>query len=258
MVSADLILASVSATLFGALFLQFAYRFSRSRWWIYFFCSFFCAIRIAGYGLRAFLASDASPEYGTTTWINYYIAELVLMSIGVIFILLILARLYHSILPKLRYRGDGQEPRSLFERTLVDHTRVFLLPIIACVIAGGVLTSDQDPQKQNISLILRKVSSFGLFAVGLLFMAAAVSFRRRYSDHPRPFTIAVAVSGLFLLSLIYKIVALFNAAALSSLAASYICSTLLELIALGFLCGDLQTYFLGHKADQIPKGVEFK
>ena len=250
-ISADLILASISAALFGAIFLQFAFRFSRSRWWLYLFCAFFCAIRVAGYSLRAYLASG--PVLSTAEWINYYIADTVLMSVGALFVLLILARLYHSILPKLRYM-DGQEPRTLFEKTLVDHTRLVLLPIIGCVIAGAVLAS--YPDKANLSLILRKIAMFGLFAAGIIFLLAALSFRRRYTEHSRPFTIAVAVTGLFQLSMIYKIVSVFNAAASNSLPAYYICSTLLELAALGFLCGDLQTYFLGHKKDKLPKASE--
>lgn len=262
-VSADLILSSVAAALFGILFFQFAFRFSRSRWWIYFFCSLFCAIRVAGYGLRAFMASDAAPPPPTdtfpgTAWINYYIAETTLMSVGVIFVLLILARLYHCILPKLRYR-DNQEARTLFEKTLVDHTRVFLLPVIACVIGGAVLSSDvTDANKAKISLILRKVAMFGLFGAGLIFLWAAISFRRRYTEHSRAFTICVVSTTLFVVSMIYKIVSVFSATALASLPAYYLCSTLLELIALAVLCGDLQTYFLGQKNDKLPKGTEFK
>ncbi|GJJ78893.1 hypothetical protein EMPS_11252 [Entomortierella parvispora] len=257
-VSADLILSSISAALFGALFLQFAFRFARSRWWIYFFCALFTTIRIAGYGLRAFMASDSAPVYPTTAWINYYIAETTLMSVGAIFILLILARLYQCILPKLRYRDD-QEARTLFEKTLVDHTRVFLLPVIGCIIAGAVLASyTEDAKMMNTSLILRKVSMFGLFAVSLIFLAAAISYRRRYTEQSRAFTICVATTTFFVLSMIYKIVSTFNESALNSLPAFYLCSTLLELIALAALCGDLQTYFLGQKKDELPKGIEFK
>lgn len=262
-VSADLILSSVAAALFGVLFLQFAFRFQRSRWWIYFFCAFFCAIRVAGYGLRAFMASDAAPAspsatFPGTAWINFYIAETTLMSVGAIFILLILARLYHCILPKLRYR-DNQEPRTTFEKTLVDHTRVFLLPVIACVIGGAVLASNpDDADKARISLILRKASALGLFAAALIFLWAAVTFRRRYTEHSRAFTICVVTTSMFVLSMIYKIVAVFNAAALASLPAYFVCSTLLELVALVVLVGDLQTYFLGQKQDKLPKGIEFK
>ncbi|KAF9152673.1 hypothetical protein BG015_004882 [Linnemannia schmuckeri] len=157
-----------AAILYGLLFLQFTYRFACSISWTYFFCSLLCAIRIAAFGLRAYV-DVRSLTVGSSKWYAYYITEVTLLNVGAIFVILILARLYHSILPKIRHNADGL-PREVFERTLVDHTRLFLLPIIGLVIAGGVLSSMTDPKQIKQSLTLRKVAVIGLVIFGLVFL----------------------------------------------------------------------------------------
>ena len=63
------------------------------------------------------------------------------------------------------------------------------------------------------------------------------------------------VTVLFNVSLVYKVVFTFGDAAVQeTLWAFYVFSPLLELAALVVLAADLQTIFLGHKHDRIPKG----
>ncbi|KAK3836925.1 MAG: hypothetical protein JOS17DRAFT_732548 [Linnemannia elongata] len=253
MASADEILSIITATFYGILFLQFAYRFARSIWWIYFFCSLLCAIRIAAFGLRAYVDAG-SLVVGSSKWYAYYITEVTLLNVGAIFVILILARLYHSILPKVRHHAGGL-PRGVFERTLVDHTRLFLLPIIGLIIAGGVLSSMTDPHQVELSLTLRKVAVIGLMVFGLVFLYCSWVYRSKFPEYRRPFTICFVVSVLFNVSLVYKVVFTFGDAAVQgTLWAFYVFSPLLELAALVVLAVDLQTIFLGHKHDKIPKG----
>ncbi|KAI1308760.1 hypothetical protein EDD11_004169 [Mortierella claussenii] len=238
MASADEILSIVAAVLYVALFVQFVYRFARTRWWPYFFIALFCAIRIAAY-----------------IYISLYITEVTLLSVGVIFILLILARLYRTILPKLRYHANHS--RGKFEATLVDRTRLMLLPIIACVIAGAVLASpDYSESEQHTGLVLRKISIVALLVVGLVFMYAAWNYRQRYPENKRPFTLCLIVTTLFVASLVYKVVYTFQPSAQTSTWAFFLFSPLLELAALCVLCVDLQRHFLGRKEDEIPEKGE--
>ncbi|KAG0206021.1 hypothetical protein BGX28_002477 [Mortierella sp. GBA30] len=252
MVSADEVLSIVTAVLYTVLLLQFFTRFAITRWWIYFFCGLFCAIRVAAYVVKAYVDT---LEYGTKQWISLYIAEMTLINVGMVFILLILARLYHSILPKLRHQ-DGQQPRGKFEATLVDRTRLFLLPVIALVIAGAVMGSSDSESQLNTSVILRKVSVLALLVIGLIFFYAAWVYRQRYPDHRYQFNLCFFVTALFNISLIYKVVYTFQASVTSSTWAFFVFSPLMELVALGALCVDLRTHFLGRKEDKIPKGEE--
>ncbi|KAG0337501.1 hypothetical protein BG000_005326 [Podila horticola] len=235
----------------------FAIRFARSRWWIYAFILFFCSIRIVAYILRAYLAVMNENITATTNiqtaypnYVSILITEMVFISIGAIFILLLLARLYHSILPTLRHHAGHERGR--FEATLVDRTRLFMLPVIACIIVGAVFASpDYSADQQRIGLICRKVGTVGLFLFALVFLGAAETYRRRYPEAKRAFSICVAVTFLFVVSLIYKIVATFYAPALTNLTAYYIFSPLVELIALCFLCVDLQMHFKGRPEDKV-------
>ncbi|KAG0038582.1 hypothetical protein BGZ82_011548 [Podila clonocystis] len=257
MATTDEILSIVTAALFAALLVQFAIRFARSHWWIYAFIIFFCAIRIVAYILRAYVAvMNEGLALGKTikndypNYVSILITEMVFISIGAIFIILLMARLYHSILPKLRHHAG--DLRGRFEATLVDHTRLFMLPVIACIIVGAVFSSpDYSADQQRIGLICRKVGSLGLFLFALVFLAAAEIYRRRYPEAKRAFGICVVVTGLFVVSLIYKIVATFYAPALTNLALYYIFSPLVELIALCFLCVDLQLHFMGRPEDKV-------
>lgn len=264
MATTDEILSIVTAALFAALFVQFSIRFARSKWGIYAFIIFFCTIRIVAYILRAYLAimnenyaekikGFTVPKSITDYYPNYVsilITQMVMVSIGAIFILLLMARLYHSILPKLRHHAGHERGR--FESTLVDRTRLFMLPVIACIIVGAVFASpDYSASQQNIGLICRKVGVVGLFLYTLVFLSATDIYRRRYPEAKRAFVICEVVIGLFVVSLIYKIVATFNAAALNNLTLYYIFSPLVELIALCFLCVDLQLHFLGRPEDKV-------
>ncbi|KAF8926115.1 hypothetical protein EDD21DRAFT_377629 [Dissophora ornata] len=244
MASADEILSIVAAVLFAALLGQFSTRFLRSHWIPYLLIIFFCTIRVAGYGIRAYLDTN-SLEYGSNTWISLYIAELVLLSIGAIFILLLLARLYRSILPKLR--AQTGEDRGKFERTLVDHTRLYLLPVIVCVIIGGTYAAPTySESQQNTGLILRKIGVVMLGFVGFLYLVTALMYRKRYPDNQQAFNIALIVTALFDVSLVYKIVYTFYSKAQTTTVAYFILSPLLEIIALCVLSVDLQGHFLGH------------
>ncbi|KAF9127207.1 hypothetical protein BGX30_014885 [Mortierella sp. GBA39] len=253
MASTDEILSIITTALYGILFLQFTYRFARSIWWIYFFCSLVCAIRIAAFGLRAYV-DVGSLIVGSSKWLSYYITEVSLLNVGAVFIILILARLYHSILPKIRHQAGGL-PRGLFERTLVDHTRLFLLPIIGLIIASGVLSSMTDPDQVELSFTLRKVAVIGLMVFGLIFLYCSWVYRSKFPEYRRPFTICLVVTVLFNVSLVYKVVFAFGDADVQdTLWAFYVFSPLLELVVLVVLAVDLQTIFLGHKHDKIPKG----
>ncbi|KFH66609.1 hypothetical protein MVEG_07134 [Podila verticillata NRRL 6337] len=257
MATTDEILSIVTAALFAALFVQFCIRFARSKWGIYAFIIFFCSIRIVAYILRAYLAvmneglaKGKTIEHDYPNYVSILITQMVMVSIGAIFILLLMARLYHSILPKMRHHAGHERGR--FESTLVDRTRLFMLPVIACIIVGAVFASpDYSADQQNIGLICRKVGVIGLFLYALVFLAAAGIYRRRYPEAKRSFMICEVVTGLFVVSLIYKIVATFSAAALNNLTVYYIFSPLVELIALCFLCVDLQLHFLGRPEDKV-------
>ncbi|KAF9126369.1 hypothetical protein BGW39_006674 [Mortierella sp. 14UC] len=251
MASTNEILSIITAALYGILFLQFTYRFARSIWWIYFFCSLLCAIRITAFGLRAYVDAG-SVVVGSQKWYAYYITEVTLLNVGAIFVILILARLYHSILPKIRHHA-GNLTRGKFERTLVDHTRLFLLPIIGLIIAGGVLSSMSDPKQVALSLTLRKIAVISLLLFGLVFLYSSWIYRQKFPEYRQAFTVCFVVTVLFNISLVYKVVFTFDAAVQEVVWAFYVFSPLLEVAALVVLAVDLQTIFLGHATDKIPK-----
>ncbi|KAF9370129.1 hypothetical protein CPB97_002996, partial [Podila verticillata] len=225
MASTDEILSIITVALFTTLFVQFCIRFARSKWWIYAFIIFLCSIRIVAYTLHAYLTvTNEGLAMGKTitddypNYVSILITEMVMVSIGAIFILLLMARLNHSTFPKLRHHAGHERGR--FESTLVDHTRLIMLPVISCTILGA--SADQ----QNIGLICRKIGVIGLFLCALLFLGAAGIYRRRYPKAKRAFLICEVVTGLFVVSLIYKIVATFSAVALNNLTVYYIFSSL--------------------------------
>ncbi|KAF9350222.1 hypothetical protein BGX26_011565 [Mortierella sp. AD094] len=250
MASADEILCIVAAVLYFVLLGHFAIRFARSIWWIYFFLAFFCTLRVAAYAIRAYVDTMDVDDANLNTFISLYITETTLLSIGVIFILLILARLYHSILPKLRHAAGHS--RGKFEATLVDRTRLILLPIIACVIGGAVLASPGYTASQmSIGLTLRKIAVIGLLIVSFIFLYAAWNYRQRYPENKHPFHICLIITSLFVVTMIYKTVYTFNTSVQTTTWAFFLFSPLIELIALGVLATDIQTHFLGHPEDKI-------
>lgn len=189
---------------------------------------------------------DTLDQTLNTDWVPYYIAETVFLSIGVVFILFVLSRLYQTILPKLR--AETSEAQGRFERTLIDHTRLFLMPVVICIVVGASFASPSNSiSQQNTGLIFRKVGVCLLAAIGAVFLVSALTYRKRYPAHQRAFTIALAVTILFDISLIYKIVYTFDAVAATKTVAYFILTPLLELVALTILSVDLQSYFLGHK-----------
>ncbi|KAF8957561.1 hypothetical protein BGZ46_002158 [Entomortierella lignicola] len=250
MASADEVLSIIAAVCYFFLFGFFVIRFARSLWYPYFFISFFCVVRIVAYAIRAYVDGMTYTDENKNTYISLYITELTLLSIGVVFVLLLLAHLYQSILPKLRHVAGHS--RGKFEATLVDRTRLFLLPIIGCVVAGATLSSPGYTADQaNIGLILRKVAVIGLMVVALIFWYAAWNYRQRYPQNQYPFTICLIVTGLFVVSLVYKIVYTFNASAQTTTWAYFVFSPLLELVALAVLTTDIQTHFLGRPEDKL-------
>ncbi|KAG0198562.1 hypothetical protein BGX28_007985 [Mortierella sp. GBA30] len=243
MASLDEILSIVTAVLFGLALLQFGFRYSKTGWGIYRFILLFTLIRIAAYSIRAYMDSGAITP-ADSSFMGLYIAELILLSIGIVFIMKLLARLYGSILPKLRMQTSSGP--DLFERCLVERTRFFLLPIIIPIIVGAVYSTPQNSASdQELGLLLRKVGVCLLMALGIWYWFAAFTYRNRYPGNRYAFSIALLVMTVFDAALIYKLVGTFYADVLNYKVAYFVCQPLLELIGLCILSVDLQAYFLG-------------
>ncbi|KAG0314530.1 hypothetical protein BGZ99_008076 [Dissophora globulifera] len=250
MASADEILAIITTAIYVLFLGQFGIRFARTRWWIYGAFSFFSCIRITGYSIRAYLESN-SIKVGSSRWTSLFLGDTILLSIGVIFILVVLAGFYQSLIPKLRYHY-GNQGKGIFEIWMVERTRLFLMPIIILVLVGvGISTPDNSPSHINAGLILRKISILALLAISLLFLHAAWDYGRRYKNHAFPFKLCMLVSALFSASLIYKIIATFVLSIAPVVWAIYVFGPLLEILAILVLCIDLQTPFMGRKEDEI-------
>lgn len=244
MASVDEILSIITCILFGIVLAGFSLRYMGSRWSIYVFIMVFIVIRIAAFGIRAYMDSGAIAP-GDDGFLDIYITELVLLSVGVIFIMKLLARLYDCILPKLRAQNDTLP--DLFERCLVERTRFFLLPLIALVIAGAVLSTPQhSASDQQLGLTLRKIGVSLLMLLGLWYWFAAFTYRNRYEGNRRAFTIALLATTLFDISLLYKLIYTFHPDAQSNAGVFFVFSPLMELIGLCILSVDLRAYFLGH------------
>ncbi|KAF9432769.1 hypothetical protein BGZ76_010354 [Entomortierella beljakovae] len=244
MVSVEEILSIVTAILFCAMIVVFGTRYLRSHWGIYRYIIIFLIIRVAAYSIRAYLNSGAilpsDPNY-----VNIYIAELILVSIGVVFIMKLIVQLYQSLLPKLR--SQASHSPDLFERCLIERTRFFLMPLIALIITGAVLsTPDHSASDQETGLALRKVGVILLLALGLWYLFATYTYRNRYPSNSRAFSIAFLAIAFFVVSLIYKVIYTFYAAAQTNTGVFFIFSPLMELIALCILSVDLEAYFKGN------------
>ncbi|KAG0048061.1 hypothetical protein BGZ83_006929 [Gryganskiella cystojenkinii] len=240
MASTDEILSIVALALFAALLGPFIIRLVRTKWVPYGFLSFFCILRVVAYSIRVY---TDTLEIGSSKWISLYSAQASMLSIGVIFELVLLSQLYQSILPKLR--AQAGEPQDQFERSLVDRARMTMLPVIILLILGGVWTG--NPDKEETALVLKKVGILLLGVIGAFYLYAAIKYRRKYPDHKFAFNIALAVTILFDISLIYKIVITFDPEAAKHTIVYFLLSPLLELIALAFLSVNLRKYFLGGK-----------
>ncbi|KAF9169065.1 hypothetical protein BGX21_010905 [Mortierella sp. AD011] len=250
MVSVDEVLSIVTCVLFCVTLAGFGIRFMNSRWGVYSYIMIFIVLRIVGYGIRAYIDSGAiAPSNGS--YVNLIITELVLLSIGVVFIMKLIARLYDFILPKLRSQYS-QEP-DLFERCMVERTRFFLLPLTVLVIVGAVKsTPGHSASEMDLGLALRKVGVCLFILLGAWYFYSTFVYRNRYPANSRAFTIALAAIGLFDISIVYKVVYTFYPAAQNATAVYFILSPLLELIVLGVLSVDLQSYFLGYpSADDV-------
>ncbi|KAF9539117.1 hypothetical protein EC957_005793 [Mortierella hygrophila] len=245
MASADMILSVVALILFAIMLVQFAYRFLRSRWSIYAYIMVFTVIRIAAFGIRAYLDSNPT-DISVSTYTNLMVAELILLSIGVVFIMKLLVQLYGSLLPKLRAQESNAEP-DLFERIVIEKTRFVLLPLIILVILGAVDSTPGHSQSDlDTGLILRKVGICLLCILGFWYLFAAYTYRQRFHANSRQaFSIGLIATALFQVSLIYKVIYTFYPAAQNSTVVYFLLIPVLEIIALGFLCVDLQALFRG-------------
>ncbi|CAO3563158.1 unnamed protein product [Mortierella alpina] len=248
MASADEILSIITAILFFLLLCQFLIRYVRSRWRIYLLTVIFCLIRVAGYSIRASGDSDAVQK-DSSLWVSLYISEAVLLAVGMAYILVLLAQLYRSILPKVRIpsmAGLERHP-DLFERTLVNHIRLILLPILICTITGSILnTRRSSPENRRIGAIVHQIGVCLLAICGAIFLVQAVVYARRYWTHKRSFRQLLIVTTLMEISLIYKVVCSFVDTALKKTAVFFVFSPLMEFVALCLLSVDLQAYFLAH------------
>ncbi|GJJ72829.1 hypothetical protein EMPS_05187 [Entomortierella parvispora] len=243
MVNADQILSIVAVVCFAVLLVQFALRYRRSGWGLYMYIAIFCVIRVVAYGIRAYI--DGSPDINTTTLTNLTIAELICISIGAIFAFKLIARLYESILPKLR--AQSQVGPDLFERTMVQQNKLFLLPLVILVILGAVDSTPGHTESQmSLGLTLRRVGVSLLMIIGIWYLYQGYVYRQRYSANGRAFTIALLTILIFDLSLVYKVIYSFWPQAETVTIVYFVLSPLLELIALAILSVDLQAYFLGH------------
>ncbi|KAF9955484.1 hypothetical protein BGZ72_003707 [Mortierella alpina] len=243
MASAEEILSIIAAILFMVALSQFSFRYLKSRWGIYFFIMTFCLLRVVAYSIRAYMNSGAITPLDKS-FMNLYIAELILLSIGVVFIMKLLARLYGAILPKLRAQTSTGPDR--FEQCLVERTKYFLLPLIVLVVAGAIYsTPNHSISDQHLGLVLRKVGICLLMILGVWFLHAAFNYRTRYPGNRYAFNIALVATILFDITLVYKLVATFYADAQNQTAVYFIFQALVELMGLGVLSVDLQAYFLG-------------
>ncbi|KAG0214691.1 hypothetical protein BGX33_001949 [Mortierella sp. NVP41] len=244
MALADMILSIVALCLYVVMLAQFTYRFLRSGWRVYIFIMLFALIRIAAFGIRAYLDSNPT-SLSVNTYTNLVITELILLSVGVVFILKLLVKLYGFLLPKLRAQ-ESEDP-DLFERLVIEKTKFFLLPLIILVIVGAIYSTPSHTQsEQDLGLVLRKVGICLLTLLGFWYLFAAVTYRQRYASNSRQaFTIALIATALFQVSLIYKLIYTFYADAQNSTVAYFLFTPVLEIVALGFLCVDLQALFRG-------------
>ncbi|KAG0284514.1 hypothetical protein BGZ98_005895, partial [Dissophora globulifera] len=194
MVSVDEILSIIACFMFAGLFVGFLLRIIKSRWTVYYFLLAFALLRIVAYSIRAYIDSGAiSPA--DSAFINLYITESILLSLGAVVFIKVLARLYGSILPKLRSQSM-REP-DLFERYVVERTRLFLLPLVALIIAGATLsTPDHTASQLELGATLRKIGICLLLVLGLWFWYAAFTYRNIYSDNVRAFNIALITTTL--------------------------------------------------------------
>ncbi|KAF9128375.1 hypothetical protein BGW39_005128 [Mortierella sp. 14UC] len=229
--------------------LQFTHRYFQSGLWsIYAYIMVFTLIRIAAFGIRAYIDSNPS-SLSVSTYTNLVITELILLSVGIVFIMKLVVQLYGCLLPKLRAQEEGfaaSEP-DLFERIVIGKTRFILLPLIILLIVGAVnSTPDHSQSDQDTGLLLRKIGISLLAILGFWYLFAAYTYRQRYLSNARQaFTIALIATALFQVSLIYKVVYTFYAAAQNSTVVYFLLIPVLEVIALGFLCVDLQALFRG-------------
>ncbi|KAG0375483.1 hypothetical protein BGX24_009036 [Mortierella sp. AD032] len=255
MASADMILSIVALLLFAAMLAQFTFRYIQSSLWsIYAYIMVFTVIRIAAFGIRAYLDSNPAT-LSVSTYTNLVIAELILLSVGIVFIMKLLVQLYGCILPKLRAQDEGLDGEpDAFERIVITKTKFILLPLIILVILGAVYsTPDHTQSEQDTGLLLRKVGICLLAVLGFWYLLAAYTYRRRYYSNARQaFTIALIATALFQVSLIYKVVYTFYADAQNTTVVYFLFVPVLEVVALGFLCVDLQALFRGGRGGESP------
>jgi len=256
MVTLDETLSAVAAVCFVLLFVQFLFRLMGSGFGVYRYILFFCLIRIGNYGIRTYMETSAAANLDTTTLTDLTIAELVLSSIGSVFVMKLFSRLYESLLPQLR--AQRQEGPDLFERCMVQQPKFFLLPLVIMVVIGAVdSTPGHSESEMNLGLILRKVGISLMVFLGLWYLVAATTYRSRYSKTSSryAFSIAMVATFVFDAALVYKCVYVFVPSLKTTTWVYFTFSPLLEILGLLVLCQDLKRHFLGDVA-YIDQDVE--
>ncbi|GJJ70748.1 hypothetical protein EMPS_03098 [Entomortierella parvispora] len=249
MVSLDEILSAVTTVCFILLFLQFLFRLMNTGFGVYRYILFFCLIRTGDYGIRTYMDTGAAADLDTTTLTDLTIAELILSSIGSVFVMKLFSRLYEPLLPQLR--AQRQEGPDLFERCMVQQPKFLLLPIVIMAIIGAIdSTPGHSESTMNLALILRKVAVSLMVLLGLWYMVAATTYRSRYggTSSQYAFSIAMVATFIFDVALIYKCIYSFEPSLKTTTWVYFTFSPLLEIVGLLVLCQDLKRHFLGDVA----------
>ncbi|KAG0049710.1 hypothetical protein BGZ83_005481 [Gryganskiella cystojenkinii] len=245
MVSLDVVLSGAACVCFVLLFIQFLVRLMRSSYGVYRYIMVFCLIRVGDYGIRTYLETDWATDLSVSTRTNLTIAELIMSSIGSVFVMKLFSRLYESLLPQLR--AQPQEGPDLFERIMVQQPKFVLLPITIMVIVGAIDSMSDSESTRNLGNILRKVGISILVALGLWYLFAAATYRSRYgsSGNSYAFSIAILATTVFDIALIYKCAYSFIPSLKTTTWLYFALSPLMEILGLLVLCQDLQKYFVG-------------
>ncbi|GJJ77565.1 hypothetical protein EMPS_09924 [Entomortierella parvispora] len=227
----------------------FMVRYARSLWSTYLYFAAFCVLRIACYSVSAYYTSPA-VEYPSIRYLHFYIAKITLNTIGAITMMIAIGELYKSIMPKIHHHHNHL--RTNFEKFAFHHIRVPFIPFAACFIAGCILASPTySPAKQHNGDILRKFSIVVLLAINTLFMYIASTHSYKYPAHRNAFVINFTSTAFFTVAVIYNIVITYNVSTGDYVWPAFAFAVVPELCSLAILSADLQTYFLGHKSDEI-------
>ncbi|KAG0308276.1 hypothetical protein BGZ98_008447 [Dissophora globulifera] len=227
----------------------FLVRYARSRWPVYLLFGFFCILRIVAYILGAYYNSPA-VVFGSLRYINLFIADVTLVSVGAIHMLICIGQLYHSIVPKIFQHHN--HTMTAFETFAFVHIRIPFFPFAGCLIAGTILANPTySLVLQERGVILRKFAILMLLAISLLFLYISTAYHFRYPEHKAAFATTGTATFFLTLAVIYKVITTFDVSTSESVWAAYVFAPLVEVIALAIFSVDLQTLFLGHTKDQV-------